>query len=102
MSNKKVGSLKVKNTLSFNGDMPEPFKCKGSKETNSVYIYFQNIKKGTCTCIIKSTLTGEVKGIGIARCNPNDRFDLTKGTAIAEYRAKINQYEKYIKAIGKE
>lgn len=99
MGNKKVGSLNVKHTISYDGDMPSLFKSTGSKETNLVYIYFQNLEKGTCTCIIKSH--GEVKGIGVARCNPKEKFDLGKGITIAEYRAKINQYEKNIKILGK-
>lgn len=101
MANKKVGLLNVKNTIKYDGDMTKPFKSTGCKETKFVYIYFKNLEKGTCTCIIKHFLTEEVEGVGISKCHPNDKFDLGKGISIAEYRAKIDQYEKNIKRIGK-
>jgi hypothetical protein len=102
MSNKKVGSLNVAIRIMYKGEMPKTFRNEGDKEIKYKYFYFENLEKRTCTCVIKSAHTGEKQAVGIARCNPKDKFSLEKGLCIAEYRAKIALYQENIKQIGRE
>jgi hypothetical protein len=102
MNNKKVGSLTVTVETLYKGEMPSGFKSDGSKEITYKHIYFKNLKKRTCTCVIKSTLTDRVIGVGVSKCHPKENFDLGIGITIAEYRAKIELYKRNIIIIGEK
>lgn len=47
-------------------------------------------------CIIRwiNPITGNnQRSVGVSKCSPNDKFDITKGRRIAESRAKINMWK---------
>jgi len=49
-------------------------------------------------CIVRwiNPITGNIqRSVGVAKCNPNDKFDVVKGQRIAESRAKINMWKTY-------
>lgn len=59
--------------------------------------------KVTCTIKWYNPLTNTYqKSKGVAKCNPNDIFDLIKGQRIAESRAKIVMWRKYKHILYKE
>lgn len=65
---------------------------------NITSIDYIQIDKHKTKCIIrwKNPLTGNIqRSIGIAKCNPNDKFDSVLGDRIAESRAKINMWNTY-------
>lgn len=57
------------------------------------------------TCIVKwyNPVTSCIQKVkGVAKCNPDDTFNLVKGQRIAESRAKIVMWYKYLFALHKE
>lgn len=46
-----------------------------------------NEKKRTVTVLLKGHITKNVISVGVAKCDPNDTFNIHIGTAIALYRA---------------
>lgn len=58
--------------------------------------YTSKYKKVTCTIQWLNKVTNCVqKSKGVAKCNPDDTFDLVKGQRIAESRAKSNMWFRY-------
>ena len=65
-------------------------------------ITYINTNNTKIKCIIRwiNPLTGNIQhSVGVSKCNPIDKFDTTKGHRIAESRAKINMWEKYIESV---
>ena len=58
-----------------------------------------NKKKRVVVCILQDECA---KGVGIARCHPNDTFDVNKGTKIAIKRAKAKINKERIKLLQKK
>ena len=104
MKNMYVGELDVNIITEYEGSWGENLdvnlSSKGDKNAEYKHIYFCNKEKRICTCIIKSKCTGKIRGVGISKCNPKDRFDMYTGLMIAEYRAKIELYKSNIKILG--
>ena len=59
--------------------------------------FYENLEKKVITCILLGHLTSpfgvgykNIEGLGIARCHPDDVFDVEKGRKVAMLKAKIN------------
>lgn len=60
-----------------------------------IYTTYNNNKT---KCVIRwiNPINGNIqRSVGIARCNPNDKFNSVLGDRIAESRAKINMWRTY-------
>ena len=87
--NKFIGFLNTKETMNCKGE----WKFKGleseTEKCNSRSLkYYRN--KNVITCVLRSN--GK-KAIGIAKCNPKDKFNYYDGVLIAELRARENFYK---------
>lgn len=70
--------------------------------------YSQNDKKRTIVCIINyaallpnGNITKRGVAVGIAKCSPDDSFDVNKGKKIAYSRAIINARSSVLKLVSK-
>lgn len=61
------------------------------------YVWYRN--GNVVTCVVES---GRHKGVGIAKCNPKDKFNYDKGCELAEARANINFHESIAKDLARE
>lgn len=100
--NKFIGVLKSKETIESNAVMQiEGFKDNTYKCRERTIKFYRN--KNVITCVIK-TDGSRFKAIGVARCNPKDRFDYSTGIILSELRARENLYkgivERHIERIG--
>ncbi|APH20911.1 hypothetical protein [Clostridium botulinum] len=87
----KIHELNVKNTMNINIVKGLEGCKKGDiiKYQNHNIKFFKNNK--IITCVISNKF--EVKGIGIAKCHPDDFFDIKYGVILAELRARENFYK---------
>ena len=100
--NKFIGVLKSKETIESNAVMKiEGFKDNTYKCRERTIKFYRN--KNVITCVIK-TDGSRFKAIGVARCNPKDRFDYSTGIILSELRARENLYkgivERHIERMG--
>lgn len=64
--------------------------------------YLLTNKVTTCRITWRNPISrGNQVSTGVARCNPDDDFDVIKGERIAESRAKQNLYKTYSEYINK-
>lgn len=89
--NKFIGVLKTKETIESNAVMQiEGFKDSTCKCRERTIKFYRN--KNVITCVIK-TDGSRFQAIGVARCNPKDRFDYPTGIILSELRARENLYK---------
>lgn len=87
--NKFIGYLNIKETMEYEGEFNiKGFEINGEKVNRRKMTYYKN--KNVITCVIKK---GSLKGVGIAKCNPRDKFDYHTGMVLAELRAKEDYYK---------
>lgn len=87
--NKFIGYLNIKETMEYEGEFNiKGLDTKGKKVNTRKMAYYKN--KNVITCVIKK---GSLKGVGIAKCNPKDKFDYHTGMVLAELRARENYYK---------
>jgi len=99
MSQQKISEVNIVNTMNIRTVKV----CKGFRKGEYVKTQMHKIKVyqsgTTLTALI--TNTRGAKGVGVARCNPKDNFNLEFGLHLAEYRAREDFYkslaEMYIK-----
>jgi hypothetical protein len=89
-----IGTMKETSTMAIESTMPFPLKDGNfEKATPTKDIrFYQN--GTTITCVIQTHGISGMKGVGVAKCNENDSFNLTKGVALAELRARGDFYNK--------
>ncbi|EPS56799.1 hypothetical protein [Clostridium botulinum] len=92
MSQKKIFELNILNTM----DITTIKECKGMKKGTHSKEQIHHLKfyknERTITAVMTDK-TGIIKGVGIAKCNPKDIFDIKKGLPLAEMRARENFYK---------
>lgn len=89
----KLGVVKASFEMKVEQNFPNvsrEYKKELTKRFKHEYQYFQN--GTTITCISINSKYG-FKAIGIAKCNPKDKFDLEKGMRISEIRCKSDYYK---------
>lgn len=92
MSQMKIFELSIVNTM----DITTIKECKGMKKgihfKKQVHHlkFYRNDRNITAVMTNKN---GKIKGVGIAKCNPKDKFDIEKGLQLAEMRAREDFYK---------
>ena len=87
--NKFLGYMKTTETIKAKGKWEIEGFTKETERKN-----FRNLKfyrnNNAITCVLESK---GIKAIGIAKCNPRDKFNYYDGMVIAETRARENFYK---------
>jgi hypothetical protein len=93
---KFLGVMKEQSTMKIDSKMSEGCHLrqgKFEKENGRKTIkFYQN--DNTITCIITLGSNNNFKGVGVAKCHPEDNFDLFEGILIAELRARSDFYKR--------
>ncbi|ACQ51791.1 hypothetical protein FDF29_11815 [Clostridium botulinum] len=92
MSQKKIFELRILNTM----DIRTMKECKGMKKGFHYKRQIHHLKFYRNDRNITAVITNEsrtIKGIGIAKCNPKDKFDIRKGLQLSEIRARGDFYK---------
>jgi len=89
MSQILIGTVKAHDKTEISSDMPYPFKGGERVKDKGIdtFKYYQN--RNTITCILTFE---DIKAIGIAKCSPKDKFNLSHGVKLSEMRAKQDFY----------
>lgn len=69
----------------------DKIKLKSHDEKTNIYNITYKRKGRKIVCEFSS---GIFKGVGIAKCSPEDKFDYGKGAVLAELRARSDFYKK--------
>ena len=102
MSQQKISEVNIVNTMNISTVK----MCKGFKKGEYVKTQRHKVKvyqSGTTLTTLTMVITNArgAKGVGVAKCNPKDKFNLEFGLHLAEYRAREDFYkslaEMYIK-----
>ncbi|HCL4466723.1 TPA: hypothetical protein N2D60_003509 [Clostridium botulinum] len=92
MSQKKIFELNILNTM----DITTMKECKGmkkgvhSKKQLHHLKFYRNDRNITA---VMTNENGTIKGVGIAKCNPKDIFDIEIGLVLSEMRAREDFYK---------
>ncbi|KEI87691.1 hypothetical protein N492_12215 [Clostridium botulinum B2 267] len=92
MSQKKIFELNILNTMNVTAVK----ECKGMKKgvhSKNQLHHLKFYKNGKTITSIMTDKTGMIKGVGIAKCNPKDIFDIKTGLVLAEMRAREDFYK---------
>ncbi|NFP92378.1 hypothetical protein [Clostridium sporogenes] len=101
MSQKKIFELNILNTM----DIRTMKECKGMKKgfhyKRQVYHlkFYRNDRNITAVITNES---GTIKGVGVAKCNPKDKFNIRIGLQLSEMRAREDFYKNTAKRFLKE
>lgn len=101
MSQKKIFELNILNTM----DITTVQECKGMKKgihSKEQVHYLRFYKNGRNITAVITNGNGTIKGVGIAKCNPKDTFNIKKGLPLAELRAREDFYKNTAKRFLKE
>ncbi|NFO72341.1 hypothetical protein FDC51_19830 [Clostridium botulinum] len=92
MSQKKIFELNILNTM----DIRTMKECKGMKKGFHYKRQIHHLKfyrnDRNITAVITNE-SGTIKGVGVAKCNPKDTFNVRIGLPLAEFRARENFYK---------
>ncbi|EPY2295882.1 hypothetical protein ACXATC_003552 [Clostridium sporogenes] len=101
MSQNKIFELNILNTM----DIIKIKNCEGMKKdiySKEQVHHLKFYKNGRNITAVMTNKLGEIKGVGIAKCNPKDTFDIGTGTALAEMRAREDFYKNTAKRFLRE
>lgn len=91
------GVVEIKDKVNMPTD--EIYQPVDAKEILISKFYLENERTVSCE-ILNSN--GELIGYGKAMCHEEDRFDIQKGLALSEFRARANMFENISDALAKE
>ncbi|WP_409068894.1 hypothetical protein ACFLKC_14270 [Clostridium caseinilyticum] len=91
MSQKKIFELFIVNTMDIT-TMKECKRMKKGTRLKKQVHHLKFYKNGRNITAVMTNETGAIKGVGIAKCNPKDRFDIRKGLQLSEMRAREDFY----------
>ncbi|ACO85593.1 hypothetical protein EXN00_16590 [Clostridium botulinum] len=92
MSQKKIFELNILNTM----DITTIKECEGMKKgihSKEQVHHLKFYKNGRTITAVMTDKTGMIKGVGVAKCNPKDTFDIKTGLVLAEMRAREDFYK---------
>ncbi|MGO5072386.1 hypothetical protein ACTQ4K_00295 [Clostridium sporogenes] len=92
MSQNKIFELNILNTMDITTIKNCEVMKKGIHSKEQVH-HLKFYKNGRTITAIMTDKIGMIKGVGIAKCNPKDTFDIGTGTALAEIRAREDFYK---------
>ncbi|MBU3208578.1 hypothetical protein KPL28_02875 [Clostridium algidicarnis] len=94
MGQQKINEVNIVNTM----NILTVKACKGFRKGEYTKTQRHKIKVyqsgTTLTAVITNTIGA--KGVGVAKCNPKDKFNLEFGLRLAEYRARENFYKNLV------
>ncbi|HBJ2608690.1 hypothetical protein FDA77_16770 [Clostridium botulinum] len=92
MSQKKIFELNILNTMNITAVK----ECKGMKKgvhSKNQLHHLKFYKNGRNITAVMTDKTGMIKGVGIAKCNPKDTFNIRIGLQLSEIRAREDFYK---------
>ncbi|EJP6471403.1 hypothetical protein NHI66_000652 [Clostridium botulinum] len=98
---KKIFELNILNTM----DITTIKECLGMKKGNCVKKQVHHLKFYRNDRNITAVMTnkfGTIKGVGVAKCNPKDTFEISTGMVLAEMRAREDFYKSTAERFLKE
>jgi len=101
MSQKKIVELRILNTI----DITKIKNCEGMEKdiySKEQVHHLKFYKNGRNVTAVMTNKLGTIKGVGIAKCNPKDTFDIETGLILAEMRARENFYKSTAKRFLRE